>query len=44
MSVLILGLAIFLGAHSMRIFAEDWQSRQLARYLHAWLIGVHPLS
>lgn len=31
MSVLILGLAIFLGAHSVRIFAEDWRSRQIAR-------------
>lgn len=31
MPVLILGLLIFLGAHSLRIFAAGWRSRQLAR-------------
>lgn len=31
MSVLILGLLIFLGVHSLRIFADDWRSRQIAR-------------
>ncbi|OOG57048.1 NnrU family protein [Rhodanobacter sp. B05] len=31
MSVLILGLLIFLGVHSLRVFADDWRSRQLAR-------------
>lgn len=31
MSVLILGLLIFLGVHSLRLFADDWRSRQLAR-------------
>ena len=31
MSVLILGLLIFLGMHSLRIFANDWRSRQIAR-------------
>ena len=31
MAVLILGLIIFLGAHSMRIFANDWRRRQVAR-------------
>jgi uncharacterized membrane protein len=31
MSVLILGLLIFLGLHSLRIFADDWRSRQIAR-------------
>ena len=31
MALLILGLVIFLGAHSIRIFANDWRSRQLAR-------------
>lgn len=31
MSVLILGLLIFLGVHSLRIFANDWRNRQLAR-------------
>lgn len=31
MAPLILGLIVFLGAHSVRIFAEDWRSRQIAR-------------
>lgn len=31
MTVLILGLALFLGSHSLRIFADAWRARQLAR-------------
>lgn len=31
MPVLIFGLLIFLGVHSLRIFADDWRSRQIAR-------------
>jgi uncharacterized membrane protein len=31
MTVLILGLLIFLGAHSIRIFAEDWREARIAR-------------
>jgi uncharacterized membrane protein len=31
MLILILGLLIFLGAHSLRIVADDWRSRQVAR-------------
>jgi len=31
MGWLIVGLAIFLGAHSVRVFAEDWRARQIAR-------------
>lgn len=31
MSVLILGLVIFLGSHSVRIFAEQWRKAQIAR-------------
>ncbi|MEP7184828.1 MAG: NnrU family protein [Rhodanobacter sp.] len=31
MLLLILGLLVFLGIHSLRIFANDWRSRQLAR-------------
>jgi uncharacterized membrane protein len=31
MTLLILGLVIFLGAHSTRVFAEGWRSAQLAR-------------
>lgn len=30
MTLLILGLAIFLGAHSVRIFAEDWRTARIA--------------
>jgi uncharacterized membrane protein len=31
MIVLVLGLAIFLGVHSLRIFADDWRTVQRAR-------------
>jgi uncharacterized membrane protein len=31
MEALVLGLLIFLGAHSVRIFADGWRSRQIAR-------------
>jgi uncharacterized membrane protein len=31
MTGLIVGLLIFLGTHSVRIFAEDWRARQIAR-------------
>ncbi|MEO8779552.1 MAG: NnrU family protein [Rhodanobacter sp.] len=31
MPVLILGLLVLLGVHSLRIFADDWRSRQRAR-------------
>lgn len=30
MSVLVLGLVIFLGVHSVRVFAEDWRTRTIA--------------
>jgi uncharacterized membrane protein len=30
MTVMILGLLIFLGVHSLRVFADDWRKRQLA--------------
>jgi uncharacterized membrane protein len=36
MFVLVLGLIIFLGLHSIRIVADDWRSRQIAR------IGAKP--
>ena len=29
--VLVLGLAIFLGLHSIRIFADDWRNAQVGR-------------
>ncbi|RDS80269.1 NnrU family protein [Dyella monticola] len=31
MSLLILGLIVFLGLHSIRIVADDWRTRQVAR-------------
>ncbi|MCP5267238.1 MAG: NnrU family protein [Burkholderiaceae bacterium] len=31
MTALIIGLALFLGIHSVRIFADDWRSAQIAR-------------
>ena len=31
MPLLILGLLIFLGVHSLRLFANDWRGRQVAR-------------
>lgn len=31
MTVLILGLLLFLGVHSLRIFADDWRGRQRTR-------------
>lgn len=36
MPILILGLVIFLGAHSVRIFADGWRTRTIAR------IGLKP--
>lgn len=31
MTALVIGLLVFLGAHSVRIFAEEWRGRQIAR-------------
>lgn len=31
MAILIVGLAIFLGVHSVRIFADDWRTRQISK-------------
>ena len=31
MTVLVLGLLLFLGVHSVRIFADDWRTRTIAR-------------
>jgi uncharacterized membrane protein len=43
MTYLILGLIIFLGAHSVRIFAEDWRTRTIARVgTYGWK-GVYAL-
>ncbi len=45
MTTLILGLAIFLGVHSVRIFADDWRSGVRARIgANAWKGGYSLLS
>ena len=41
MLVLILGLVLFLGTHSVRIFAEPWRSRTLARVGEARWKGAY---
>lgn len=43
MSVLIIGLALFLGIHSLRIFAGDWRDAQLARLGELRWKGVYSL-
>ncbi len=44
MALLILGLVIFLGAHSIRIFANDWRSRQIARIGEKRWKGLYALA
>lgn len=43
MTLLILGLVLFLGAHSIRIFANDWRSRQIARLGEKGWKGLYTL-
>jgi len=43
MAMLILGLALFLGAHSVRIFADDWRSAQIARRGEGAYKGIYSL-
>ena len=44
MTLLILGLVIFLGAHSTRVFAEGWRSAQLARMGEKGWKGAYSLA
>ncbi|WP_266183707.1 NnrU family protein [Dyella humicola] len=44
MALLILGLVIFLGAHSIRILANDWRSRQIARIGEKRWKGLYALA
>ncbi|MCX7176699.1 MAG: NnrU family protein [Proteobacteria bacterium] len=44
MTVLIAGLLIFLGAHSLRIFADDWRTRQMAQLGEARWKGLYSLA
>jgi uncharacterized membrane protein len=44
MTVLILGLLILLGIHSLRIFADDWRNRQRARFGELGWKGLYSLA
>jgi len=45
MLVLIAGLVLFLGVHSLRIMAEDWRATQIARQgASAWKLGYTAIS
>ena len=43
MFLLILGLVIFLGAHSVRIFADGWRDRQISRFGAQGWKGIYSL-
>ena len=43
MTYLLLGLALFLGAHSSRIVADGWRTRTIARIGHTAWKGVYSL-
>lgn len=45
MSTLVIGLIVFLGAHSVRIFAEDWRSARIRTMgLRAWKLSYTAVS
>lgn len=44
MSILIAGLLIFLGVHSLRVFAEEWRTRQFTRLGEARWKGLYSLA
>lgn len=45
MTILILGLAVFLGVHSVRIFTDGWRTSRIARWgANAWKLGFTVLS
>jgi uncharacterized membrane protein len=45
MTILILGLIVFLAVHSVRIFADDWRTAQLIRYgVGPWKLGYSLVS
>ena len=43
MTALILGLVLFLGTHSVRIFADGWRSQQIARFGEAKWKGLYSI-
>ncbi len=45
MSIMIVGLLLFLGAHSVRVYAEPWRKAQIERYgLTAWKLAFSLVS
>jgi len=44
MTHLILGLLVFFGVHSVRIFAEDWRTRQIAKFGALPWKGIYALT
>ena len=44
MTLLILGLVIFLGVHSTRVFAEGWRTAQLQRWGEKGWKGAYTLA
>ena len=43
MVVMIIGLVLFLGMHSIRIFADDWRTRKIARVGNNIWMGIYSL-
>jgi uncharacterized membrane protein len=44
MPILMLGLMLFLGAHSVRIFSDDWRNRTIAARGEKFYKGVYTLA
>ncbi|MCD6004564.1 NnrU family protein [Halomonas sp. IOP_6] len=45
MTIMIIGLLIFLGSHSVSIFAEDWRQRQIVKHgENTWKIAYSVVS
>ena len=44
MDLFVLGLVLFLGAHSLRVFAEGWRTRLIARLGDKLFKGFHSLA
>ena len=43
MTTLVIGLLLFLGTHSVRVFADDWRGAQIARRGENAYKGVYTL-
>ncbi len=45
MTIMIIGLLIFLGSHSVRIFAENWRQQQIAKHGETtWKVAYSAVS